>query len=240
MYLRADTVDFKKDLYCKLVDYLSSREDFVGYVTVNLRVINPGHRNPSAFVHDGILQPSRSSADWGADSLRSTSLPWSKGWVVFRSFLKRGYPDRRVTSCRFYSSSTSLVSMAKMSKMAIIAIEEVLMSTRVLPLIPGHPMESISSTETQNSFGKVLGRVLRGAVVGITRHDEVSAVLLSAETYEALLAQRSEPLEELRDQFDRRFAAMQTPRSKAGIHALFEATPQELGRAAMNGAKKRG
>lgn len=114
------------------------------------------------------------------------------------------------------------------------------MSTRTLPWIPGHPMESITSTETQNSFGKVLGRVLRGAVIGITRHDEVSAVLLSAETYEALLAQHRYPLDKLRDRFDLRFAAMQTPQSEAGVRALFDATPQELGRAAVNGAKKRG
>jgi prevent-host-death family protein len=101
-------------------------------------------------------------------------------------------------------------------------------------------MESISSTEAQNSFGKVMGRVQRGAVVGITRHDEVSAVLISAETYEALLAQRWDPLDKLRDQFDRRFAAMQTAESQAGVRALFAATPQELGRAAVNGARKRG
>ncbi len=114
------------------------------------------------------------------------------------------------------------------------------MSPLALPLVPGRPMESISSTEAQNAFGKVLGRVLRGAVIGITRHDEMSAVLLSAEAYEALLAQHSDPLEKLRDRFDRRFAAMQTPQAKSGVRALFEATPQELGRAAVKGAKKRG
>ena len=114
------------------------------------------------------------------------------------------------------------------------------MSTRTLTLVPGHPMESLSSTETQNTFGKVLGRVLRGAVIGITRHDEVSAVLLSVETYEALLAQRGDPLAMLRDQFDQRFALMQTAHSKTGVRALFEATPQQLGRAAVKGAKKRG
>jgi prevent-host-death family protein len=120
------------------------------------------------------------------------------------------------------------------------AIKEAPMSTRTLSLIPGHPMESLSSTETQTAFGKVLGRVLRGTVIGITRHDEVTAVLMSADTYEALLAQRSDPLAQLRDRFDQRFAAMQTPEAKAGVRALFNATPLELGRAAVNGAKKRG
>ena len=101
-------------------------------------------------------------------------------------------------------------------------------------------MESFTSTEAKNAFGKVLGRALRGVVVSITRHDEVSAVLLSAETYEALLAQRSDPLAKLRDRFDQRFAAMQTSEAKSGVRALFDATPRALGQAAVAGAKKRG
>jgi prevent-host-death family protein len=101
-------------------------------------------------------------------------------------------------------------------------------------------MESMTSTETQNHFGKVLGRVLRGAVVSITRHEEVSAVLLSAETYQALIHEHADPLAELRERFDLRFAAMQTSKSKAGALALFSANSEDLGRAAVKGAKKRG
>jgi len=50
------------------------------------------------------------------------------------------------------------------------------MTTRTLPLAPGQSMESFTSTEAKNAFGKVLGRALRGVVVSITRHDEVSGV----------------------------------------------------------------
>lgn len=101
-------------------------------------------------------------------------------------------------------------------------------------------MESVTSTDAQNYFGKLLGRVQRGAVVSITRHEEVSAVLLSAETYQALLRERTDPLADLRKQFDQRFAAMQTAKSKAGAIALFGASPEALGGAAVKGAKKRG
>jgi hypothetical protein len=38
--------------------------------------------------------------------------------------------------------------------------------------------------------------------------------------------------------FDQRFEAMQTPQSKAAAKALFQATPEELGRAAVMGAKR--
>lgn len=114
------------------------------------------------------------------------------------------------------------------------------MPTQTLASVPGHPMESVTSTDVQNHFGKVLGRVQRGAVVSITRHDEVSAVLLSAETYQALLCERTDPLAELGKHFDQRFSAMQTAKSKTGARALFGASPDDLGRAAVKAAKKRG
>lgn len=37
---------------------------------------------------------------------------------------------------------------------------------------------------------------------------------------------------------DQRFEAMQTPQPKASAKALFQSTPEELGRAAMKGAKR--
>jgi antitoxin Phd len=118
------------------------------------------------------------------------------------------------------------------------------MSSQPLPPLPGHPLESITATSAKNAFGRALEKALTGAVVGITRHEEISAVLLSAGTYraliEALRSQQADPLAELRERFDRRFAAMQTPRAKAAARALFEATPQELGAAAVKGAKRRG
>ena len=118
------------------------------------------------------------------------------------------------------------------------------MTTMPLPVLPGHPLEPVPSTEVKNAFGKTLGRVMGGAVIGITRHEEVSAVLLSVEIYrsllEALLDRHIDPLAELRDRFDRRFAEMQTPKAKAAAQSLFEATPEQLGAAAARGARKRG
>lgn len=114
------------------------------------------------------------------------------------------------------------------------------MATKTLLADQGIPMVSFTSTETKNAFGTVLNQVLRGAVVAITRHDKASAVLMSVETYEALLAQRTNPLAALRADFDRRVAQMQTPKAKAGVRALFSATPQELGRAAVKATKRRG
>lgn len=106
--------------------------------------------------------------------------------------------------------------------------------------ILGRSIEAFTSTEAKNSFGAVLKRVLRSGVVAITNHDEPSVVVLSMDAYEALLAERKDPLAALRADFDRRIAQMQTPAAKAGVNALFAATPKELGRAAVKGARKRG
>lgn len=114
------------------------------------------------------------------------------------------------------------------------------MPTRMLQAFTGHPTESLSSTVAQSSFGAVLDKVQRGAVVSITKHDKPSAVVMSAEAFEELVAQRVDPLAALREEFDRRVAQMQTPQAKAGARALFAATPADLGRAAVRGAKKRG
>lgn len=114
------------------------------------------------------------------------------------------------------------------------------MNAATLPAIQGRPIESFTSTEAKNCFGTMLDKARRGDVVTITRHDKPSAVLLSVEAYEALLAQRADPLAALRTAFDQRLAQMGTPQAKVGVRALFAATPKDLGRAAVKGARKRG
>jgi len=48
---------------------------------------------------------------------------------------------------------------------------------------------------------------------------------------------RRERLEAITDRAMERVDAMQTPEAKAGVRALFDATPQELGQAAVKGAR---
>jgi prevent-host-death family protein len=113
-------------------------------------------------------------------------------------------------------------------------------TTRKRQSIQGRSVEAITSTEAKNAFGAVLDKASRVGIVAITKHDKPSAVLLSIEAYEKLLADRKDPLAALRADFDRRIEQMQTPQARAGVKALFKATPSELGRAAVKGARKRG
>jgi antitoxin Phd len=104
--------------------------------------------------------------------------------------------------------------------------------------LPG--LESVSATEAKNNFGSVLDRVLARGKLAITKHDEVRAVVLSLPEYQALLAQQREPLAALTAEFEDLVARMQTPRAKRAGRALFEATPEKLGRAALAGVRRRG
>lgn len=106
--------------------------------------------------------------------------------------------------------------------------------------IQGRSVEAFTSTEAKNAFGTVLEKASRAGMVAITKHDKPSVVVLSIEAYEGLLAERKDPLAALRADFDRRIEQMQAPQAKAGVKALFGATPAELGRAAVKGARKRG
>lgn len=102
--------------------------------------------------------------------------------------------------------------------------------------LPG--LESVSATEAKNNFGSVLDRVLAHGRLAITKHDEVRAVVLSLPEYRALLAQQREPLAALTEEFEGWIERMQTPRARGAGRALFDATPAQLGRAAVAGRRR--
>ncbi len=98
---------------------------------------------------------------------------------------------------------------------------------------PASELESVSATEAKNNFGSVLDRVLARGKVAITRHDEVRAVVLSLSEYQALLGRQRDPLPALTEEFAGLLERMQGPRARRAGRALFDATPAELGRAAL-------
>jgi prevent-host-death family protein len=100
--------------------------------------------------------------------------------------------------------------------------------------------DAVSATDAKNAFGAILERAITHGGVAITKHEEVRAVLLSRERYEALLANQRDPLSDLSDEFDALVERMQTPKVRAAGRALFKASGTELGRAAVARRKKRG
>jgi hypothetical protein len=64
-------------------------------------------------------------------------------------------------------------------------------------------------------------------------------VLISYHEFQSLVSARSSTLDDLGTEFDALLAGMQTPRARKGMKAAFNASPAELGRAAVKSARKR-
>lgn len=98
---------------------------------------------------------------------------------------------------------------------------------------------AVPSTQLKNGLGTVLEQVMRGGAVAITRHDSPKAVLLAYDEFLALTTDRAPALNDLAAEYDVLLARMQTPRARKAMAAAFDATPAELGRAAVKAARKR-
>ena len=98
---------------------------------------------------------------------------------------------------------------------------------------------SIPATRLKNELGALLDQAARGGAVAITRHESPRAVLISYEEFAALAKLRSPDLDELGSEFDLLLESMQTPAARAGMAAAFDASPAELGAAAVKAAATR-
>src|SRR5215472_14972426 len=101
----------------------------------------------------------------------------------------------------------------------------------------GRAVRVVSAAEAKNQFGQVLEAAASGETVEITRYGESAAVLISAARYRALTQGPSRELDLLTERFDRMFVDMQTAGARAGLRAAFAAGPEEMGRAAVAGAR---
>lgn len=99
---------------------------------------------------------------------------------------------------------------------------------------------SFTATDAKNEFGSVLERVIQGGAVVITKHDAPKAILMSMDEYNALSRATELKLDALSGEFDALLARMQTPKARVAMKAAFDASPKQLGRAAVAAARKRG
>jgi antitoxin Phd len=96
---------------------------------------------------------------------------------------------------------------------------------------------TVAATRFKNEFGAIFEQAALGGAVAITKHNTPKAVLLSYAEFEALTRASSPVLDELTEEFDALLARMQTPSAKSGMAAAFDATPAQLGRAAVKAAR---
>ena len=99
---------------------------------------------------------------------------------------------------------------------------------------------SITATVAKNEFGRVLDTVMQGGVIVITKHDAPKAVLMSIDEFNTLSRVGETKLDTLSRQFDAMLDRMQTPKARRGMKAAFDASPAQLGKAAVAVARRRG
>ena len=97
---------------------------------------------------------------------------------------------------------------------------------------------TVAATRFKNEFGSIFEQAALGGAVAITKHNTPKAVLLSYAEFEALTKASTPALDDLSDQFDQLLESMQTPQSKSAMASAFDATPEQLGRAAVKAAKR--
>lgn len=96
-------------------------------------------------------------------------------------------------------------------------------------------LPSSPATKLKNAFKPVFQQVLESGAVSITRNRKREAILLSAELYDQIIAELAarDPLEVLRKDYDTRFAALQTDEARKAYQDAFNASSDDLGKAAV-------
>jgi antitoxin Phd len=99
---------------------------------------------------------------------------------------------------------------------------------------------SVSATAAKNGFAGILEKAIQGSTIVITKHDTPKAVLISIDEFDSLSRANRTRLDRLSGEFDALLARMQTPAAQSRMKAAFEASPRQLGKAAVAASRRRG
>ena len=98
-------------------------------------------------------------------------------------------------------------------------------------------LPTVPASRFKNEFGAIFEQAALGGAVAITKHNMPKAVLMSYAEFEALTKSSAPALDDLTERFDELLQGMQEPVAKAAMTSAFEATPEQLGRAAVKAAR---
>ncbi|MFL5542943.1 MAG: type II toxin-antitoxin system prevent-host-death family antitoxin [Longimicrobiaceae bacterium] len=100
----------------------------------------------------------------------------------------------------------------------------------------------VGATTARKEFGRIFAMLEQGHRILITRRGVPAAVMMPADALGALTAEDSAAdaamLDALTAEFDALLDRMQTPEARAAAHRAFNASPEELGRAAAEAARQ--
>jgi prevent-host-death family protein len=96
---------------------------------------------------------------------------------------------------------------------------------------------TVTVTEFKQRAREVIEQVAERKAIAILRHKIADAVLIPASDYVEFVKLKRERLNFLTQRYDEMVASMQTAPAAAGVDALFEATAEDLGQAALAAAR---
>jgi antitoxin Phd len=96
---------------------------------------------------------------------------------------------------------------------------------------------TVAASRFKNEFGAIFEQASVDGAIAITKHNTPKAVLLSYAEFEALTKGSVPALDDLSERFDDLLQRMQTRKAKAAMASAFDATPDELGLAAVKAAR---
>lgn len=136
-------------------------------------------------------------------------------------------------------SRKSTLGTIKVDLMANFAIFAIMPSAQdIHSLHTSRELPTSPSTDLKNTFKSVFQKALESGPVSITRNRKREAILLSADLYDQIIKELAsrDPLEILRKDYDKRFAAMQNPEAAVAYEDAFNCAPKELGKVAAKRA----
>jgi antitoxin Phd len=98
---------------------------------------------------------------------------------------------------------------------------------------------AVAATKVKNEFGSILEQAAVKGAIAITRHDKTRAVILSYDEFQSLTQARARSLDDGTEEFDELLKRMQAPGSRKSMKLAFNASPKEIGRAAVRAAHKK-
>ena len=99
--------------------------------------------------------------------------------------------------------------------------------------------KAYSASDAKARLGEVIDRAMADGVATITRHGRQKFALVPVETLEALVAEsRENERREIESRYEALLAKMQTPEHRKGVDALFKASSEDLGEAAVRAARR--
>jgi prevent-host-death family protein len=98
---------------------------------------------------------------------------------------------------------------------------------------------TVAASKLKNKFGAIFEKVALRQPVAITKHDTPKAVLISYEEFASLIQGRGTELNQLSTEFESLLRGMQTSKARKGMASAFNASPAEMGRAAVKAARKK-